>query len=156
GMIATQQLKAAPPDGTTVMLTIDHSQVIVPLTFKAPGYDPQKDFTPLAGVATYYNVMAVSSEIHVKTPAEFAAWLKANPTKANYGIPAVGSVPQFAGLLVSKSLGAPMVAVPYRGGSPLVQDLIANQISAGFISLTESIDYHRAGRLQVLAVSGTT
>jgi tripartite-type tricarboxylate transporter receptor subunit TctC len=156
GMIATQQLKAAPADGTTVMLTIDHSQVIVPLTFKSPGYDPLKDFTPLAGVATYYNVMAVSSATHVRTPGEFASWLKANPTKANYGIPAVGSVPQFAGLLVSKSLGVPMVAVPYRGGAPLVQDLIADQISAGFISLTESIDYHRAGRLQVLAVSGTT
>jgi tripartite-type tricarboxylate transporter receptor subunit TctC len=156
GMIATQQLKAAPPDGTTVMLTIDHSHVIVPLTFKAPGYDPLKDFTALAGVATYYNVMAVPSAIHVKTTAEFGAWLKANPARAHYGIPAVGSVPQFAGVLVGKALGTPMTAVPYRGGAPLVQDLLANQVPAGFLSLTESIDHHRAGRMHVLAVSGTT
>ena len=156
GMIATQQLKAAPPDGSTVMLTIDHSHVIVPLTFKAPGYDPLKDFTALAGVASYYNVMAVASALNVKTSSDFGAWLKANPGKANYGIPAVGSVPQFAGLLVGKALGTPMVAVPYRGGAPLVQDLLAGQVPAGFISLTESIEHHRAGKMQVLAVSGTS
>jgi tripartite-type tricarboxylate transporter receptor subunit TctC len=155
GMIATQQLKAAPADGSVVMVTIDHSHVIVPLTFKAPGYDPLTDFTPLAGVATYYNVMAVASSINVKSTDEFGFWLKANPDKANYGIPALGSVPQFAGLLVGKALGTPMVPVPYRGGAPLVQDLLAGQIPAGFISLTESIDHHRAGKLRVLAVSGT-
>lgn len=156
GMLATQQLKAAPADGNTVMLTIDHSHVIVPLTFKAPGYNPLTDFTPLAGVASYYNVMAISSTMGVKSMPDFGAWLKTNPGKANYGIPAVGSVPQFAGLLVGKALGTPMVAVPYRGGAPLVQDLLAGQVPAGFLSLTESIEHHRAGKMQILAVSGST
>ena len=156
GMIATQLLKAAPPDGSTVMLTIDHSHVIVPLTFKAPGYNPLTDFTPLAGVASYYNVMVLSSTIGVKTAPEFGAWLKAHPNQANYGIPAVGSVPQFAGILVGKSLGTPMVAVPYKGGAPLVQDLLGGQVPAGFLSLTESIEHYRSGKMQILAVSGTT
>ena len=156
GMIATQLLKAAPPDGSTVMLTIDHSHVMVPLTFKAPGYNPLTDFTPLAGVASYYNVMALSGSIGVKTAPEFGAWLKAHPNQANYGIPAVGSVPQFAGILVGKSLGTPMVAVPYKGGAPLVQDLLGGQVPAGFLSLTESIEHYRSGKMQILAVSGTT
>ena len=156
GMIATQLLKAAPPDGSTVMLTIDHSHVIVPLTFKAPGYNPLTDFTPLAGVASYYNVMVLSSTIGVKTAPEFGAWLKAHPNQANYGIPAAGSVPQFAGILVGKSLGTPMVAVPYKGGAPLVQDLLGGQVPAGFLSLTESIEHYRSGKMQILAVSGTT
>jgi tripartite-type tricarboxylate transporter receptor subunit TctC len=156
GMIATQLLKAAPPDGSTVMLTIDHSHVIVPLTFKSPGYNPLTDFTPLAGVASYYNVMALSSSIGVKSAPAFGAWLKAHPAQANYGIPAVGSVPQFAGILVGKALGTPMVAVPYKGGAPLVQDLLGGQVPAGFLSLTESIEHHRAGRMQILAISGTT
>ncbi len=154
GMIATQQLKAAPADGSVVMLTIDHSHVIVPLTFKNPGYDPLKDFTPLAGVAEYYNSMAVASALGVKTMGEFGAWLKAHPSQANYGVPAAGSVPQFAGLLVGKALGTPMVPVPYKGGAPLVQDLLAGQIPAGFSSLTEHIEHHRAGKMVVLAVSG--
>lgn len=131
-MIATQQLKAAAHDGAMVILTIDHSHVIIPLTFKAPGYEPLKDFTALAGVASHYNVMALSSTIAAKTPAEFGTWLKANPGKSNYGIPAVGSVPQFAGLLVGKSLGTPVVAIPCRGGAPLVQDLLGGQVPAGF------------------------
>ncbi|RYY67304.1 MAG: Twin-arginine translocation pathway signal [Comamonadaceae bacterium] len=156
GMIATQQLKAAAPDGATVLLTIDHSHVIVPLTFKAPGYNPLNDFTPLAGVASYYNVMALSSTTGVKDAPGFGAWLKAHPSQANYGIPAVGSVPQFAGLLVGKALGTPMVAVPYRGGAPLVADLLGGQVPAGFLSLTESIEHHRSGKMHILAVSGTT
>jgi len=156
GMIATQQLKAAAPDGGTVMLTIDHSQVIVPLTFKAPGYNPLTDFTPLAGVASYYNVMVLSNVTGVKTAPEFGAWLKAHPAQANYGIPAVGSVPQFAGILVGKALGTNMVAVPYKGGAPLVADLLGGQVPAGFLSLTESIEHYRAGKMQILAVSGTT
>ncbi len=157
GMIATQQLKASPKDGSTIMLTIDHSHVIVPLTFKAPGYDPVKDFTPLAGVASYFNALAVSGTLNVKTLPEFGAWLKANPGKANFGVPAPGSVPQFAALVVGKALGvANPVVVPYRGGAPLVQDLLGGQVTAGVGSLTEYLEHHRAGKFQVLAISGTT
>lgn len=157
GMIATQQLKASPPDGSTVMLTIDHTHVIIPLTFKAPGYDPAKDFTALAGVANYFNAMGVSATLNVRTVAEFGTWLKANPGKANFGVPAAGSVPQFASLIVGKALGvANPVVVPYKGGAPLVQDLLAGQIPAGVSSLTEYIEHHRAGKVNVLAISGTT
>lgn len=156
GMIATQQLKTSPANGSTVMLTIDHSHVIVPLTFKAPGYDPVKDFTPLAGVATYFNALAVSSTLNVKTVAEFGNWLKANPSKANFGVPASGSVPQFAALVVGKALGVSNpVVVPYRGGAPLVQDLLAGQIPAAVGSLTEFVEYHRSGKFNVLAISGS-
>jgi tripartite-type tricarboxylate transporter receptor subunit TctC len=156
GMIATQQLKAAPADGSTVMLTIDHSHVIVPLTFKAPGYDPLADFTALAGVASYFNALAVSSSLNVKTMPQLGEWLKAHRGQANFGVPAAGSVPQFASLIVGKSLGVDVVPVPYRGGAPLVLDLLSGQVPAGIGSLTEYIEHHRAGKMHVLAVSGTT
>jgi tripartite-type tricarboxylate transporter receptor subunit TctC len=154
GQVAAQQLKAAAPDGSTVMLTIDHTHVIIPLTFKDPGYDPIKDFTPIVGVAEYYNAMAVSAKTGVTSLKELATWLKANPGQANFGIPAAGSVPQFAGLIVAKSLGVKMEPIPYKGGAPLVQDLLGGQVPVGFGSLTELIDHHRAGKLRVLAVSG--
>jgi len=155
GQLAAQQLKAAAPDGTTLMLTIDHTHVTIPLTFKEPGYDPLKDFTPVVGVAQYYNAMAASSKAGIKDLKELAAFLKANPAQANFGIPAAGSIPQFAGLIVARSLKVDMTPIPYKGGAPLVQDLIAGQIPLGFGSLTELIEHHRAGRLRVLAVSGT-
>lgn len=155
GQVAAIQLKNAAPDGTTVMLSIDHTQVTIPLTFKDPGYDPIKDFTPIVGVAQYYNAMAASAKTDIRNLKDLAAWMKANPSQHNFGIPAAGSIPQFAGLIVGKALGIDMLPIPYKGGAPLVQDLIGGQIPIGFGSLTELIEHHRAGRLRVLAVSGT-
>ncbi len=155
GQVAAIQLKNAAPDGTTVMLTIDHTHVTIPLTFKEPGYDPLKDFTPIVGVAQYYNAMAASAKTDIKSLKDIAVWMKANPSQHNFGIPAAGSIPQFAGLIVGKALGVDMLPIPYKGGAPLVQDLIGGQVPIGFGSLTELIEHHRAGRLRVLAVSGT-
>ena len=155
GQVAAVQLKGSAPDGTTLMLTIDHTHVIIPLTFKEPGYDPVKDFTPVIGVAQYFNAMAASGASNVKSVQEMSAFVKANPSQANFGIPAPGSVPQFAGLVVAKAMGVTMTPIPYKGGAPLVQDLLGGQVPLGFGSLTEMLDHHRAGKLRVLAVSGT-
>jgi tripartite-type tricarboxylate transporter receptor subunit TctC len=155
GQIAAQALKAAAPDGNTLMLSIDHTQVIIPLTMTTAGYDAVRDFTPVAGVAQYFNALAVNSSIGVRSVPELAAWLKANPTQQNYGIPAPGSVPQFAGFILGKSIGVPLNAIPYKGGAPLIADLLGAQVPMGFASLTELIEHHRAGKLRVLATSGT-
>ena len=61
GQIAAIQVKNAAPDGSTLMLTIDHTQVIIPLTYKNPGFDPLKDFTPVMGVGQYFNALGASS-----------------------------------------------------------------------------------------------
>jgi tripartite-type tricarboxylate transporter receptor subunit TctC len=154
GQIAAQLLKAAPADGSTIMLSIDHTQVIIPLTIVGAGYDPVADFTALAGVANYYNVLAVSPATGVRTMAEFGAWVKAHPTEANYGVPAPGSVPQFIGDVIGKSFGVTMNSVPYKGGAPMVQDLLAGQIPIGIASMTELIEYHRTGKVRILGSSG--
>jgi tripartite-type tricarboxylate transporter receptor subunit TctC len=154
GQIAAQLLKAAPADGSTVMLSIDHTQVIIPLTIAQAGYNPVSDFTALAGVATYYNALAVSASTGVTNLAELGAWLKKNPKQANYGIPAVGSVPQFIGQIVGKAVGVPMNSIPYKGGAPMVQDLLAGQVPIAIASMTELIDHHRAGKIRILASSG--
>jgi len=154
GQIAAQLLKAAPPDGSTIMLSIDHTQVIIPLTIAAAGYNPVTDFTALAGVATYYNVLAVSASTNIKTLSELGAWMKAHPGEANFGVPAPGSVPQFIGHIVGQSFGVTMNSVPYKGGAPMVQDLLAGQVPIGIASMTELIEYHRAGKVRILASSG--
>lgn len=156
GQIAAQALKAAAPDGSTIMLSIDHTQVIVPLTIAAAGYDAVRDFTPLAGVASYYNVLAVSAATGVTSMAELGSWVKARPTEANYGIPAAGSVPQFIGHVIGQSFGVPLNSVPYKGGAPMVQDLLAGQIPIGIASMSELIEHHRAGKVRILASSGET
>ena len=86
-----------------IRVTIDHSHVIIPLTFRNPGYDPLRDFTPVAGISNAYTAMAVAGPLKIQTMKEYADWLKANPTQGNYVIPVVGSVTQFAGLAVGKA-----------------------------------------------------
>ncbi len=136
------------------MLSIDHTQVIVPLTIAAAGYNPVTDFTALAGVASYYNVLAVSANTGVKSMAELGALVKARPNEANYGVPAAGSVPQFIGHIVGKSFGVTMNSVPYKGGAPMVQDLLAGQVPIAIASMTELIEHHRAGKVRILGSSG--
>lgn len=154
GQIAAQLLKSASADGSTIMLSIDHTQVIIPLTIAAAGYNPVTDYTALAGVANYYNVLAVSAATGINTMAEFGAWLKAHPKDANYGIPAPASVPQFIGHIVGKSFGVAMNSVPYKGGAPMVQDLLAGQLPIAIGSMTELIEHHRAGKVRILASTG--
>lgn len=154
GQIATQTLKSAAPDGNTVMLTIDHSQVVIPLTIASAEYDPVADFTALGGVAQYYNALGVRGDIGVTDMASLKAWLQKNPGQTNIGVPAAGSVPQFAVHLVGESFGVPLNSVPYKGGAPLVQDIVGGHVSGGVASMTDLIEQHKTGRVKILATSG--
>lgn len=155
GQLAGQALKAAPADGTTVFLSHDHSVSILPLTMKNPGFDPAKDFVPVAGFATFVNAVALSGG----TPArDFKAWIdsvKAAGGKATVGIPAPASTPQFAVQVIGKRYGLDLVAAPYRGSAPMMGDMLGNQIPAGVGSVPDFIENHKAGKLRVVAVMGT-
>jgi tripartite-type tricarboxylate transporter receptor subunit TctC len=155
GQLAGQALKAAAPDGTTVFLSHDHSVSILPLTMKNPGFDPAKDFVPVAGFATFVNAVALSGG----TPArDFKAWIdgvKAAGGKSTVGIPAPASTPQFAVQFIGKQYGLDLVAAPYRGSAPMMADMLGNQIPAGVGSVPDFIENHKAGKLRVVAVMGT-
>jgi tripartite-type tricarboxylate transporter receptor subunit TctC len=155
GQLAAQALKAAAPDGHTLFLSHDHSVSIVPLTMKNPGFDPVRDFVPVAGFATFVNAVALSGG----TPArDFRAWIdgvKAGGGKATMGIPAPASTPQFAVQVIGKQFGLDLVAAPYRGSAPMMADMLGNTIPAGVGSVPDFIENHKAGKLRVAAVMGT-
>lgn len=155
GQLAAQALKAAAPDGHTLFLSHDHSVSILPLTMKNPGFDPAKDFVPVAGFATFVNAVALSGG----TPArDFKAWIdgvKAAGGKATMGIPAPASTPQFAVQVIGKQFGLDLVAAPYRGSAPMMADMLGNTIPAGVGSVPDFIENHKAGKLRVAAVMGT-
>lgn len=155
GMIAAQLLKNAPSDGSVVMLGLDLSMVTLPLTMKSPGFDPLADFTPIAGVSTYRNVLAVSSGIGVSNLKEFSAWARKNPDKAFLGIPAPAKVSEVITFTLSRSLQKELTTVPYRGSAALVLAVLANEAPAGYSSLSEYIEHHKTGKLKILASSGT-
>ena len=155
GTIGNNLVAKAPADGHTVFLSHDHSVSILPLTMKNPGFDPARDFVPVAGFATFVNAVALSGG----TPArDFKAWIdsvKGSGGKATMGIPAPASTPQFAVQVIGKQFGLDLVAAPYRGSAPMMGDMLGNIIPAGVGSVPDFIENHKAGKLRVVAVMGT-
>jgi tripartite-type tricarboxylate transporter receptor subunit TctC len=157
GQLAAQALKAAAPDGSTLFLSHDHSVSILPLVVKNPGFDPAKDFVPVAGFATFVNALAVSGGTPVKSYKEYVTWVKNQAGgKSAVGIPAPASVPEFLVKVLAKHHQLDLVAAPYRGSAPMMADMLGNQIPAGVGSIPDFVENHKAGKLQVVAVMGKT
>jgi tripartite-type tricarboxylate transporter receptor subunit TctC len=156
GQIAAQELKNSAPDGRTLFLSHDHTVSILPLTLRNPGFDPARDFTPVAGFATFANALALSGGTPAASVAEYVAWLKsAHGGKGAVGVPAPASVPEFLVQELAKRFGLDLVAAPYRGSAPLMTDMLGNQVAAGVASIPDFMENHRAGRLRVVAVMGS-
>lgn len=156
GQLAAQALKAAAPDGHTVFLSHDHSISILPQVVKTPGFDPAKDFVPVAGFASFVNAFAVSAGTPAKGFNDYVAWVKAaGGGKGAVGVPAPASVPEFLVKLVAEKYKLDLVAAPYRGSAPLMADMLGNQIAAGVASVPDFIENHKSGKLRVVAVLGS-
>lgn len=156
GQIAAQTLKAAVPDGHTLFLSHDHTISILPQVVKNAGYDPVADFVPVAGFATFVNAFAVSGGNPAKSFPEYVSWVKAQGKgKGSVGIPAPASTPEFLVKLVGEKYQLDLVSVPYRGGAPMIADMLGNQIASGVASVQDFMENHKAGKLRVVAVLGT-
>jgi tripartite-type tricarboxylate transporter receptor subunit TctC len=157
GQLAAQALKAAPADGSTLFLTHDHTVSILPLVVKNPGFDTARDFTPVAGIATFANAVALSGDTPAQSLSEYVAWVRsAGGGKGAVGIPAPASVPEFLVKVLGERFRLDLVAAPYRGSAPMITDMLGNQIAAGVGSVPDFIENHRAGRLRIVAVMGAS
>jgi tripartite-type tricarboxylate transporter receptor subunit TctC len=119
-------------------------------------YDPIADFAPVAQVANFQFALSVNASHPAKNVNELIAWYKANPAKANFGSPAPGSLPHFFGVMIAKGAGIELVHVPYNGGGPMMNALMGEQITAAIDTLVEQVELHRAGKVRILATSGTS
>lgn len=154
GQIAAQELKRAVPDGNTLFLSHDHTISILPLVLRNAGFEPARDFVPVAGFATFVNAFAVSGGTAARSFNDYVAWVKAQGGKSTVGIPAPASVPQFLVQVIGATWKLDLAAAPYRGSAPMMGDMIGNQIPAGVGSVPDFIENHKAGRLRVVAVLG--
>ncbi|WP_444813430.1 Bug family tripartite tricarboxylate transporter substrate binding protein [Variovorax gracilis] len=155
GQIAAQALKASPADGHTLFLTHDHSISILPLVVKNPGFDPARDFVPVAGFATFANALAVSGGTPAKSVNEYVAWVRnQRGGKDTIGVPAPASIPEFLVKLIGTKYKLDLQAAPYRGSAPMMADMLGNQISAGIGSVPDFIENQKAGKIRVVAVIG--
>ncbi len=156
GQIAAQALKAAAPDGTVLFLSHDHTISILPLVVKNPGFEPAKDFVAVAGFATFVNALALSSGTPAKTFNDYVAWVKTQGNQGNVGVPAPASVPEFLVKVLGEKYKLDLQAAPYRGSAPMMADMLGNQIGAGVGSVPDFIENHKAGKIRVVAVLGST
>jgi len=156
GRIAADFVKRATPDGATLLQLPSSPITLYPHTYgKKLTYDPLVDFVPVTPLATYALSVTVGpgTPADVRTVADFVKWAKANPDKANYGIPAPGSAPHFAGMMFERATGAAMKSIPYRGGGPLLQDLLGGQVPIAFNVVSEVLPHVKSGKLRSLAVT---
>lgn len=155
GQIAAQALKSSPPDGTTLFLSHDHTISILPLVTKAPGFDPDKDFVPVAGFASFLNCFAIASGTPATSFTEYLKWVEADvKSRGSVGVPAPISTPEFLVKLLAEKFKIDLVSVPYKGGAPLMADLLGNQVPAGIAAVPDFIENHRGGRLRIVGVMG--
>ena len=154
GQLAAQALKAAPADGRTLFVSHDHTISILPQVVRNPGFDPARDFTAVAGFATFVNAFAVAGGTPARSMAEYIAWVRSQGAKGVVGVPAPASVPEFLVKVIAAHHQLDLVAAPYRGSAPMMADMLGNQIAAGVGSIPDFIENHRAGKLRVLGVLG--
>jgi tripartite-type tricarboxylate transporter receptor subunit TctC len=156
GRIAVDHVKRAQPDGMTILQIPSSPMVLYPHTYKKLNYDPIADFIPVTSTVSYaFSVTAGPGlPVEIKTVAEYLKWAKLNPKQANYGVPAAGSALHFVGMMLARESGVELTSVPYRGGAPLLQDVLGGQIPLTINVLGEVAQHVKAGRLRSLAVTG--
>lgn len=156
GRIALEALKNAEPDGSTLVITPSSMVALYPHVYKKLSYDPLKDFTPVAMMASFPFVLAVGPLVpaQVKTVAEFLAWCRANPKLAAYASPGNGSTPHFAGVALARAAQVDLTHVAYKGGAPAMNDVLGGQIAANMAVISNALPLLQTGKLRALAITG--
>ena len=154
GNIGAALVAKAPPDGYTLMVTINNF-VITPALYKDLPYDPVEDFTTISRLAVGNLALVANPKVlPVHTLKELTARSHANPGKLNYGSPGNGSPIHLAVELLKQKLGLDIVHVPYKSMGGFMNDLLGGQIHLSIIPVHTALPHAKAGRLNVLAVSG--
>lgn len=154
GRLAAQQVRATPVGQNVLMVANPAVMVIAPLVFNDSMYDPERDFVAVSHVNDYEFALSVATAVPVRELSHLLAWMRANPEKANFGVPATGSLPHFFALMLGEKARVRAEVVGYRGSGPLITDLIGGQVPIAFDTFDVVVPQHEAGKLRILAMSG--
>ncbi|MEI9804890.1 MAG: tripartite tricarboxylate transporter substrate binding protein [Pseudolabrys sp.] len=152
GTIGSEAAAKAEPDGYT-LLGVSLAHAVNPALYKL-NYDPIKSFTPIAIFASGPNVLVVNPEMPVKSVKELLALAKQKPGELNYASAGVGSFQHLGGELFKLMAKTNLVHVPYKGGGPAMQDVIAGHVKIMFSSLVQTTPFIQSGQLRALGTGG--
>ena len=143
----------APADGYTLMLSNTTPISISPFMLERSPYDPVKSFTHVFYIGSVPNVFIVHPSVPVKNMGEFLAWLKAQKEPVPFGSGGVGSIGHIVGEIFKNNTGTSLTHVPYKGSSPMHNDLLGGTIKVAVDSLPQNLQYMKGGQLRLLSVT---
>jgi tripartite-type tricarboxylate transporter receptor subunit TctC len=156
GSIGADAVAKAAPDGQTLLVATVGTHAINPSLYKKLSYDPVKDFTPIALVATAPVAIVVHPSLPVTSVVELVALAKREPGKLNYGSAGAGTPGHLTGELFKRATGIDILHVPYKGSAPAISDLIGGQIQLMFDPLQSVLSNVQGGKLRAIAISSRT
>ena len=155
GRLAVDAIKAAAPDGLSLLVSPDSMFTIYPSYYKKLSYNAETDVSAVSPVVTLPYGFAVSAKVpgEVRTLGQFVDWAKKNPADAAYGHPSTGSSPHFAGNEFNRVSGAGMRHVPYRGSAPAVQDLLGGHVASVMLPLGDVMQFTTGTSARLIGVT---
>jgi tripartite-type tricarboxylate transporter receptor subunit TctC len=156
GTIAARAAAESEPDGYTLLLGNTSTLAISPLIYKSIGYDPLKAFAPVVRLGTTSNILMTYPKFPATSVRELIANAKANPGKLNYSSAGIGTPPHLIGEMFKLRAGIDVVHVPYRGGGPSMQAVIAGEVQYTFENPASAIPHVKEGTTRGLAVTSET
>jgi tripartite-type tricarboxylate transporter receptor subunit TctC len=154
GVLGTQAVADAAPDGYTVLVTSLSNHVLAPLTQKPARLDPQRDLDPVGLVLRSVGLFAIPASLPAHSLADFIALARARPGQLNYGSSGIGSANHVQTERFKTLCGIELLHVPYRGGAPLIQALAAGEVHLALLDYASAEGQLQAGRVRALAQSG--
>jgi tripartite-type tricarboxylate transporter receptor subunit TctC len=151
GVIGADNVAKSPPDGHTVLLAaINH--YLAPFFQKTLPYETVKDFVPIVILADGFSVLAVHPSLPVNSMADLIAYAKKNPGKLSYGTVGIGSLHHLGGVLLAQAAGIAMEHVPYKGGSPTINDVLGGSLPMAILNVATIMPHARSGKLRALGL----
>jgi tripartite-type tricarboxylate transporter receptor subunit TctC len=151
--IAAEHVARSAPDGYTVLIASPSSILVNPLITPKAGFQPLKDLVPISKVSSSPLILTVNPGVGVNSVKELIAHAQKNPGKLNFASSGNGSAPHLAAVLFQRLAGVDMVHVPYKGGGPAVQSVLAGDTQLAFATPPSVLPLVQAGRLRALAVT---
>jgi tripartite-type tricarboxylate transporter receptor subunit TctC len=152
GIVGTQAVATAPPDGYTWCVCSIGAISIAPFAQKV-AYDPQQDLVPVGIVSSIVQAVIVKKDLPVKSMGELVSYAKANPGKLNYGSSGAGGLTHFSVELFQARTGTKMVHIPFKGGAPSTAAVVSGEVDLAFANMTDALPQIEAGTVRGLAVT---
>jgi tripartite-type tricarboxylate transporter receptor subunit TctC len=153
GRIAASQLKRDAADGSVILIAPNALTTIQSLVYAGRlDYNVTDDFTPLSKLASYPFGVAVPASSSIKTAGELRDQLRGNANAANYGTSGAGGLAHFSGVTLGNTFGVNWTHIAFKGGAPLITDLIGGHVPVAVDTLIDQIEHHRAGKIRVVGI----